>query len=451
MERNLYGKLVDWKKGQGRKPLILRGARQVGKTWLLKEFGRKEYAACLYFNFEEDPRLRSFFHGTLDPGRVIKDLSAYSGAAIRPGETLIVFDEIQASNEALNSLKYFQESAPEIHVAAAGSLLGIRLSGTRSFPVGKVSFLDLHPLTFLEFLDAHGESALARRILEPEGFEPFPDAIHERLIERLRLYFFTGGMPEAVAHHAEHRSLEGARRIQDEILRAYPYDFAKHANASDIPKLSLVWESIPAQLARENKKFMFSVVRPSARAREYEDAIAWLSEAGLLLRSFQVSAPKIPLSAYALPGTFKVYALDVGLLGAMSRLPPAAVIEGSSVFEEHRGAFTENFVAQELVARRGERLYYWSTGSNAEVDFLCEDEGVLHPLEVKAGQNPRSRSLSTFGARHPGCPLSRATLLNLKSDGRIRNYPLYALARFPSPERPAAPPAGATLPPPPVP
>jgi predicted AAA+ superfamily ATPase len=429
MKRDVYTELAAWKCSDRRKPLLMRGARQTGKTFILKEFGTREYQSLAYFNFEEDPRLKDLFTGSLKPAKLIENLSIYQKRAIRPALDLIVLDEIQASNEALNALKYFQEEANEYHVAAAGSLLGVKLSVPSSFPVGKVNFIDLHPMSFPEFLEAVGETHYRQLIETSEALEPIPLPFHEELVDLLRRYYFVGGMPEAVRHYAHERNLDGVRAIQKEILDSYALDFAKHAPVHDIQKLSLIWDSIPFQLARENRKFLFSAVKKSARARDYEAAVLWLEDAGLILRCFMVSTPGHPLKGHADRSCFKVYALDVGLLGAMANLSPDILTHGHRLFEEYKGAFTENYVAQQLRTFQGKELYYWkSDGGMAEVDFLCQCQNEILPLEVKAGINPRSKSLRSYDETFHPAHLVRTTLLNLRRDGRITNIPLYALS-----------------------
>jgi predicted AAA+ superfamily ATPase len=429
MKRNLYEELGIWKSSERRKPLILRGARQTGKTHLLKEFGEKEYDGVAYFNFEEDPRLKDFFTGRLEPLALIEALGLYRKEAIRPGRDLIIFDEIQACNEALNSLKYFQEQANEFHIAAAGSLLGVKLSQPMSFPVGKVNFLDLRPLSFPEFLDAVGESRYRALFDTKSDAEPFLEPFHEDLVALLKQYYFVGGMPEAVECFAKNRDFSEVRVIQKEILDAYVLDFAKHAPTSDIPKLMQVWDSIPAQLARENRKFQFTALKKTARARDYEHAIQWLENAGLILRCFLVNKPGLPLSAYADRSAFKVYALDIGLLGAMAGLTPDILVRGHDVFQEFKGAFIENYVAQTLTSLRSGGLHYWKNeAGTAEVDFLWQSpRGHILPLEAKAGINTKSKSLRIYEEKFQPDPLLRTTLLNLRRDGKILNIPLYAL------------------------
>ena len=434
MERALYADLVRWKSSPRRKPLLLRGARQTGKTFLLREFGEKEYDRVLYCNFEEDPGLESFFRRDLDPHRIVTGLSIYTGVELRPEQDLIIFDEVQASNLALNSLKYFQERANEFHIVAAGSLLGIRLSRPGSFPVGKVSFLDLHPMTFLEFLDALGKRQYVKLLKEQAEAESLPDAIHVDLVDLLRKYYFVGGMPEPVQHFVETGDLRATREIHREILDSYVLDFAKHAPSSDIPKLGLIWDSIPRHLAKENKKFMFSVAKKGARAREYENALRWLHDAGLIHLCHVVSTSRPPLSHYTDRSCFKVYALDVGLLGAMARTPLELMVHGDRLFTEYRGALAENYVAQQLIAANNPDLFYWrSSGGKAEIDFLGEVGGSVVPIEVKAGLSRKSKSLRSYDQQFEPEELVRTNLLNLKRDGKICNIPLYAislLARF---------------------
>lgn len=431
MKRDIYSKLLKWKSAFGRKPLLLRGARQTGKTWLLKAFGKAEYESLVYLNFEEDPNLKGFFSGRVRPAEILENLSLYTGKNIRPGRDLIVFDEIQASDGALKSLKYFFENAPEFHVAGAGSLLGISLSGPGAFPVGKVNFLDLYPLTFLEFLTAIGAERLRQYLAEMTDPLPLADPFHQELISKLRTYYFTGGMPEAVEHYAKTGDLTNVRKIQSDILTAYALDFAKYASAPDIPKLGMIWSAIPRQLAKENKKFVFSLLNKSARIRDFENSLEWLEKSGLILRSFRVSTALHPLSAYREENIFKIYALDVGLLAALAGIDPAAMIQGDQVFRAYEGALVENFVANQLMAGRGMKLYYWQSGGTAEVDFVCEDGSLILPLEVKAGVNPKSKSLQSFDQKYSPPVLARTTLLNLKRDTRLINIPLYAVSLFP--------------------
>ena len=432
MKRDIYAGLLEWRRSPSRKPLVLRGARQTGKTFILRAFGRNEYRECHYFNFERDPRLASFFAGDLNPQRIVRDLGLYNGKAIQPTTDLVILDEIQECNEALNALKYLQEQGQDYHIASAGSLLGVRMSRPKSFPVGKVDFLDLYPLTFYEFLDAVGEGRYREYLENIEEAEPIPEAFHSALITLLRRYYFVGGMPEAVMRHAEDPQGNDCRAIQRAILDAYTLDFAKHAPATDIPKLSMVWESLPAQLTRENHKFMFSVVKSGARAREYENALAWLANAGLTHRCTLVTAPKLPLAAHANAASFKMYACDVGLLGALADLPGDSPSDDQSIFTDYQGAFVENYAAQHLVAITGKPLYYWrNVGREAEVDFLYQQVGGALPVEVKAGINLRSKSLAFYCKKYAPDTAVRISLRNLKRDGSSLNVPLYAIQSLP--------------------
>lgn len=429
MKRDIYAHLLEWKKSRRRKPLILKGARQTGKTYIVREFGHTEYDNLFYFNFEEDQKLDGFFRENLKPANILENLSIYTGKKIRPTVDLIFFDEIQVSNNALNSLKYFEEQASAFHIIAAGSLLGVKLSAPKSFPVGKVNFLDLHPMTFLEFLDAVGKSEYRGLLEGMTTIAPLPEPLHEELIHLLRKYYFVGGMPEAVKYYAEQNDFVEVKTIHKEIINSYILDFAKHAPSSDIPKLTDIWNSIPSQLARENKKFMFSAVRKSARARDYEDALLWLDHAGLVCRAFLLSVCKSPLSGYFDRSSFKVYLLDVGLLGSMANIPVAELLQGNALFNEFGGAFVENYVAEQLMALPNTPLYYWKNEAGiAEVDFVCEKAKSVYPLEVKSGVNVRSKSLKSFDERFQPTVLCRTTLRNFTRDGKIMNIPLYAVS-----------------------
>ncbi len=431
MKRALYARLIEWKHSARRKPLLLRGARQTGKTYLLSQFGRTEYENLIYINFERDRSIADFFTETLDATQLVQNLAIYTGQQIRPGKDLLFLDEIQASNRALNALKYFYEQLPDYHIATAGSLLGIALSGPDSFPVGKVNFLDLYPLTFFEFLDALGQSELKEIVLHVDTPTPYPEPFHKQLLKYLRFYYFTGGMPEAVAFYSQNNDLTEVREIQEEILNAYAFDFSKYASGPDIPKLRMIWDSIPVQLSKENKKFVFKALKQSARMRDFENALHWLEKAGLIQRVFRVSTVQRPLNAYIKENIFKLYCLDVGLLGALAGLPAKLTVQGEDIFREFKGALVENYVLQELKASRRCSMYYWESDGRAEVDFVVETSEQIVPLEVKAGTNKRSKSLQAFDAKFHPPYLGRTTLANLKKDGRILNIPLYAVATFP--------------------
>ena len=428
MKRDIYKDLLAWKNSVHRKPLVLRGARQTGKTFVLKEFGKTEYRRMFYFNFEEDPSLMELFERDLKPARILRLLSTYMGEEIHPHVDLIVFDEIQASNNALNALKYFQEEANEYHIATAGSLLGVRMSAPKSFPVGKVNLMPMHPMTFAEFMDALDENRYRRLLEDIDRLDSLPEVLHRDLQALLLTYYLVGGMPEAVGRFIGGGTLKDVRVIQQDILNSYALDFAKHADAVTIPKLSHVWESIPTQLTRENKKFTFSAIKKSARARDYEAAVKWLEDAGLILRAFACSEGKHPLKGYVDRRSFKVYALDVGLLGAMLNVPVETMAGNDRLFDEYRGAFVENYVAQQLASHVRIDLYYWKrSGKQAELDFLFPFEDRVFPLEVKAGINPRSKSLKSYDQQFNPSLLLRATLLNLKFNGKILNIPLYGV------------------------
>ncbi len=434
MEREFYKKLLHWKKSPMRKPLVLRGARQVGKTYLLKSFAEAEYEDYIYINFDEEPHFSSFFEQNLDTDRIIKELGIYFKKIIRPGSTLLIFDEIQECDKALGSLKYFCEKNNQYHVATAGSLLGVKLS--KGFPVGKVNFLDLAPLNFFEFLHALNESSLVQMLQEQKNAQAISEIFHIKLLSLLKYYFVVGGMPEAVDTYIKTEDIFQVRTIQKEILDAYTLDFAKHAPKEDVIKIMAVWESIPNQLAKENKKFIFSAIRQSARAREYETSIQWLKSAGLILKSNCISTPKLPLDSYSDKQAFKVFLLDVGLLGTMSKLDPRIVLEGDQLFEEFKGSLTENFVATELHDNHFDQLYYWTSEGIAEVDFVVSTEQQIFPLEVKAGFSKKKKSLLVYGEKYSkeeSAPpvLSRASLRNFAHDGNIINYPLYAISLFP--------------------
>lgn len=431
MKRDIYRLLEEWKQSTRRKPLIINGMRQVGKTYSLQYFGKTSYEKLAYLNFEKDEKLGQYFEETLDPKKLIKILSIHSNVDILPHQTLLVFDEVQECPRALNSLKYFCEEANEYHIVAAGSLLGVKTEGAKGFPVGKVNFLHLYPLNFFEFLSALGQEKLRTFLEEYQGFEPIPTLIHETLCQLLKKYIFVGGMPEAVAEYARSENINAVREIQLEILQAYEKDFAKHAPPHEIMKITTVWKQVPKQLAKENKKFIFAAIRKSARGRDYEEAIQWLVDAGLIYKSYQVSSPKFPLSAYANNDIFKIFLSDVGLLGAQSGLTPQTMIEGDLLFTEFKGALVENYIAQELLATKHKDLYYWTSEGCAEIDFLLEEEHEIVPLEVKSGASQKKKSLLVYQQKYTPSKLVRATTFNLKHDGEIYNYPLYLICRFP--------------------
>ena len=428
MERLVMQKLVAWKESPFRKPLILKGVRQVGKTWILKEFGKRYYENTAYFNFDENVEYQQFFETTKDVNRIIQNLMMVSGQKIVPEKTLIIFDEIQDSPNVINALKYFCENAPEYHVACAGSLLGIALAKPASFPVGKVNFLQIEPMTFTEFLMANGDENLADYLNSIEVLEAIPDAFFNQLCEKLKMYYVTGGMPESVYMWTAVRDVQAMQGVLSEIIESYERDFAKHPDVNTFPKISMIWKSVPSQLARENKKFLYKVVKEGARAREYEDALQWLVDARLVHKVFRSTAPALPVSAYDDLSAFKIYLSDVGVLRRLAQLSPTAFGEGNRLFTEFKGALTENYVLQSLVAQFEVMPRYWSqVNPSYEVDFLIQRENDIFPVEVKAEANISSKSLKKFKELYPGAVKLRIrfSLDNLKLDDDVLNIPLF--------------------------
>jgi uncharacterized protein len=431
MKRDVFQKLFEWKNAPGRKPLIVRGARQVGKTYLLKEFGKTCYEQMAYFNFEQDPNLQQFFSDRLEPAKIIEKLSIYREQKITPETTLIVFDEIQEAPLALTSLKYFNEQAGSYHLVAAGSLLGIKVGRSTPFPVGKVSFLDMHPLSFGEYLEGIGKPRLRELLEATTAFEPLDTVFHNELIDHLKMYYFIGGMPEAIVRYKNDGDFAAVRAVQQEILAAYEMDFAKHASKTEALKITSTWNSLPAQLSRENKKFKFSEISKNARSRDFHETIQWLVDAGLAHRCCNIRTPRLPLSGYREEGVFKLYILDTGLLCAMLDISQKTIVEGNRLFAEYNGAVVENYVAQQLIAGGLGELYYWTGKTTSEVDFIITRDDQVLPLEVKAGTSTRKKSLLVYGDTYNAEVLLRATLMNFKKDGRICNYPLYAVSLVP--------------------
>jgi len=431
MKRQCYQQVIDWMTSASRKPLILLGARQVGKTYLLNHFGQEEFEQVIYANFEEDENLHQFFHGDLHPSKIIRALEIYFNTTIHAENTLIIFDEIQECPKALTSLKYFCEQANEYYIAAAGSLLGIKVGKQSGFPVGKVNLIYLYPLSFLEFLTALGNKKLAEYLASIDSFVSIPQPLHTQAMEYFRLYTFIGGMPEVVAMYCNGQNLMKAREVQETIIKTYEFDFSKHAPSNQITKITQVWHSIPEQLAKENKKFIYSIVRAGARAREYESAIQWLIDAGLIYRCANISAPKLPLPAYSSGGTFKMYLFDVGILGAMSRLSSKVLLQPNVLFTEFKGALTENVVAQMLKISGHRDLFYWTSANTAEVDFIVPLEMSIIPLEVKAGKSSKKKSLHVYIERYHPKTIARTSPMNLRQDGDISNYPFYLMEHFP--------------------
>lgn len=432
MKRDIYLKLMAWRESDRRKPLVLQGARQVGKTYALKWLGKEAYGNnVVYCNFEEDKKLKQLF-SDFNPKKIVGNLAAFFRVKIEPEKTLLIFDEIQECNEALLSLKYFREKANEYHIVAAGSLLGIKLSEHKSFPVGQVNFLDLRPLTFSEFLSALGYDDLRNSLESKTDFLPLNDGIHLLLVDLLKRYIMVGGMPEVVREHA--KSPEDylmVRQIHEEIRKSYELDFVKHTTADEAVKISLVWNKIPMQLAKENRKFIFTALRKSARGRDFESSLQWLSDASMIHRAHLITKPGIPLKSYAEPDAFKVFMLDSGLLCAMSDLDPSAWAASTDVFTEFRGALTENFIAQQLVGENiSNELYYWKSGNMAEIDFVFAHDRQVFPLEVKAGQATKAKSLSVFMQTYRPTRAVRMNLLNFSEKKNLVNVPLYAVSRL---------------------
>lgn len=421
-------KLLAWKNSPYRKPLILKGVRQVGKTWILKEFGKLYYKNIAYFNFDENKEYKQFFETTKNVERILQNLMLASGQKIEAENTLIIFDEVQDCPEVINSMKYFCENAPQYHVACAGSLLGITLAKPSSFPVGKVNFMQINPMNFTEFLLANGDENLAKYIKQIDKIEQIPDAFFNPLCEKLKMYYVTGGMPESVLMWAKARDVNAMQETLFEIITAYERDFAKHPSVSEFPKISMIWNSIPSQLARENKKFLYKVVKNGARAREYEDALQWLVSAQLVYKIYRNTASSLPIAAYDDVSAFKIYLADVGLLRRLSQLAPTAFAEGNRLFTEFKGALTENYVLQALLTQFEVMPRYWSqTNPPYEVDFLIQRENDIFPIEVKSEANINSRSLKKFKELFPNQTKLRIrfSLNNLKLDDDMLNIPLF--------------------------
>lgn len=426
MIRTLYNKLLDWKTSPHRKPLILEGARQVGKTWLLKEFGKNEYSEVAYINCHNNPDVANLF-ADFNMDRVLRSIAAITGVTVRPETTLVILDEIQEAKNGLASLKYFNEQCPDIHIAVAGSLLGLAYRRGESFPVGKVDFMQLYPMTFGEFLSALGKTQLLD-IIATHDWDT-QAALQSTLIDLLRQYYFVGGMPEAVLTYINTNDINAVRDVQRAILMAYDRDFAKHA-ADDVQRVRLVWNSIPSQLARENKKFVFGAVKKGARAAYFDKALQWLKDAALTYRVERCKKPEMPLSFYVEPDSFKIYLLDVGLLGAMAEIPAKQILVNDSIFTDYKGAFTENFVLQQLLATRHSNIYYFSKdNSTQEVDFLFQTDDDIIAVEVKAEVNVKSKSLSTFinvDNAGRGIKAVRFSMLPYKDQGWMKNIPLWS-------------------------
>ena len=425
MRRDAMQQLYDWKEKTTRKPLIVRGARQVGKTWLMKEFASSAYRQFAYINFEDNEVMKDVFQKDFDVERILMAIQLVTGIVVDT-ETLIIFDEIQEAPRGLTALKYFQEKAPQYHVVAAGSLLGIAMHSNDSFPVGKVDFMDLYPLSFSEFLEAVGQEAFARLLAKKDW--GLIAAFRSKLIDLLKQYYYVGGMPEVVNAFINHKDYAEVRQLQQTILDSYDRDFSKHAPSAEVPRIRMIWRSVPAQLAKENKKFIYGVVKEGARAKDFELAIEWLIDAGLIYKVSRVKKAGIPLSAYEDFSAFKLFLLDTGLMGAMSGLPPQALLEGNVLFSDYKGAITEQYVLQQLKSVKGLSIYYWSSDtSRGELDFLLQKDVSVIPVEVKAEENLQSKSLRFFVEKNAGLHGVRFSMSDYRKQEWMINYPLYSV------------------------
>lgn len=425
MERSIYSSLKKWKESPTRKPLILQGARQVGKTYILKEFGAREYSEVVYINCDDNKDMQNMFVD-YDVDRIIRSLSAISGVSIKPSTTLLILDEIQEVERGLASLKYFCEKAPEYHVAVAGSLLGITLHEGTSFPVGKVDMLYMYPMDFEEFLLAMGKEQLVELLRSNSWTALTP--LRGMLTELLRQYYFVGGMPEAVKAYVERGDIWEVRSIHSKIIDAYRNDMSKHAPKQQVQRINMVWNSIPSQLARDNKKFIYGALRKGARANDFEIAIQWLVDSGLVHKVHRISKPVVPLKFYEDMSSFKLFLLDCGLLGALSETPPEQILIGDNVFEEYKGAFTENYVLQQLKSLPRTFVYYYSNdNSTLEIDFVVQHDTHIIPIEVKAEENLRAKSLRQFVIDNPGLHGVRFSMSDYREQDWLTNVPLWAV------------------------
>lgn len=425
MKRNAIKELYDWKENNGRKPLVILGARQVGKTWLMKEFGKEAYKKCAYVNFEDNDDLRGLFEHDFDIQRIIANLQWATDVTIDE-DTLIILDEIQEAPRGITALKYFQEKAPQYHVIAAGSLLGIAMHKNDSFPVGKVDFMHLYPLSFYEFLNAIGEKKMVD-LLQAKDWTMLT-MVRAKFEERLRQYYFVGGMPAAVLAFVNDGDLNKVRTIQKSIIEAYERDFSKHAPAIEVPRIRMVWHSIPSQLSKENRKFIYGMIKEGARAKDFELAIEWLKDAGLIYKINRCKKAQLPLAAYEDFSAFKMFLSDIGLMGAMSNIPVQSLLNGNMLFSDFKGALTEQFVLQQMKTNQTLSIYYWSAdNSRGEIDFLVQQEEKVIPIEVKAEENLQAKSLRMFVERNPGLKGCRFSMSPYREQDWLVNYPLYSV------------------------
>lgn len=425
MKRKAIEELYRWKARTDRKPLIVQGARQVGKTWLMKEFAKEAYKKCAYVNFEDNDMLRQLFQNDFDIPRIINSIQWTTGVTI-DADTLIILDEIQEAPRGITALKYFQEKAPEYHVVAAGSLLGIAMHQNDSFPVGKVDFMYLYPLSFFEFLEAIGEQRMVDLLLSKDW--QMITMFRTKFEERLRQYYYVGGMPAVVSAFAEGGDIEHVRNLQNGILESYERDFSKHAPAIEVPRIRMVWQSVPAQLSKENRKFVYGVVKEGARAKDFELAIEWLKDAGLIYKVNRSKKGQLPLAAYEDFSAFKIFMSDIGLMGAMSKLPAQSLLSGNALFSDFKGALTEQYVMQQLKTNSNLAIYYWSADSSrGEIDFLLQRDCDIIPVEVKAEENLQAKSLRSFVEKNPGLHGVRLSMSPYREQDWMTNYPLYSV------------------------
>lgn len=425
MKRNAIKELYEWKENNDRKPLVILGARQVGKTWLMKEFGKEAYKKCAYVNFEDNDDLRGMFEHDFDIQRIIANLQWATDVTIDE-DTLIILDEIQEAPRGITALKYFQEKAPQYHVIAAGSLLGIAMHKNDSFPVGKVDFMHLYPFSFYEFLNAIGEKKMVD-LLQAKDWTMLT-MVRAKFEERLRQYYFVGGMPAAVLAFVNDGDLNKVRTIQKSIIEAYERDFSKHAPAIEVPRIRMVWHSIPSQLSKENRKFIYGMIKEGARAKDFELAIEWLKDAGLIYKVNRCKKAQLPLAAYEDFSAFKMFLSDIGLMGAMSNIPVQSLLNGNMLFSDFKGALTEQFVLQQMKTNQSLSIYYWSAdNSRGEIDFLVQQEEKVIPIEVKAEENLQAKSLRMFVERNPGLKGCRFSMSPYREQDWLVNYPLYSV------------------------
>ena len=429
MYREKMNELKKWKESKNRKPLIIRGARQVGKTWIMQEFGKECYEKCAYINFDDNDRMDELFEEDFNLEKILRGLKIESGVNIEPQNTLIIFDEIQENPKALKALKYFCENAREYHIVSAGSLLGVAMHSGVSFPVGKIDFLDLMPLNFFEFLEALGKTELLK-LLKSNDFNMIK-VFESKFKEYLKLYFYVGGMPEVVSAYVENKDFIEVRKIQKTLLEDYENDFSKHAPKNIVPRIRQLWNNIPTQLAKENKKFIYGLVSNGARAREYEIALSWLIDCGLIYQISRVNTSKVPLSAYQDFSAFKLYILDVGLLCAMAGLDARTLLEGNRVFEEFKGSLTEQYVLCQLKQCTDLNVFYWSSDSGiSEVDFITQIELNNVPIEVKANENLQAKSLKTFVEKYKTKINVRTSMSKYREEEWLINIPLYSIGNI---------------------